>query len=157
MQKTILRDASGWREVDSQAERLAMRSQAVKLDAQQLRKKDAVIGLIYSEASQGRVYTARQFSDTFENKSGLGSSRSLRNRLNALSTKGHIKFFKNADIYGLPQAQRSRQGYICVEGMALGDGTRILPTHFKHPKTNEVLPVDDPENWIVALNSGGLS
>ena len=156
-QKTILRDASGWREVDSQAERLAMRSQAIKLDAQQLRKKDAVISLIYSEASQGRVYTARQFSDTFENKSGLGSSRSLRNRLNALSSKGHIKFFKNADTYGLPQAQRSRQGYICVEDMALGDGRRILPTHFKHPKTNEVLPVDDPENWIVALNDGGIS
>ena len=38
-QKTILRDALGWCEVDSQAERLAMRSQAVKLDAQQLRKK----------------------------------------------------------------------------------------------------------------------
>ncbi len=60
-------------------------------------------------------------------------------------------------FYALPQAQRSRQGYICVEDMALGDGTRILPAHFKHPKTNEVLPVDDSENWIVALNDGGLS
>lgn len=60
---------------------------------------------------------------------GLTHSMKLWDRLNALSTKGHIKFFKNADVYGLPQAQRSRQGYICVEDMTLGDGTRILSTH----------------------------
>jgi hypothetical protein len=35
-QKTILREASGWREVDSNTERLAMRSHSSKLDAQQL-------------------------------------------------------------------------------------------------------------------------
>ncbi len=155
-QKTILRDASGWREVDSNAERLAMRSHGSKIDAEQLRKKDIVLRLIYDEALQGRVYTARQFSDSFKNKSGLGSSRSLRDRLNALSTKGHIKFFNNAEVYGLPQAQRSRQGYICVEDMALGDGTRILPTHFKHPQTAQVLPVDDPENWIISSSKGEL-
>ncbi len=155
-QKTIVRDASGWREVNSNAERLAMRSHSSKIDAEQLRKKDILLRTIYSEALQGRVYTARQFSDSFKNKSGLGSSRSLRDRLNVLSTKGHIKFFKNADVYGLPQAQRSRQGYICVEDMALGDGTRIFPTHFKHPQTAQVLPVDDPKKWIISSSKGEL-
>lgn len=155
-QKTILRDISGWREVDSNTERLAMRSHSSKIDAQQLRKKDAILRLIYREALQGRVYTARQFSDSFKNKSGLGSSRSLRNRLNVLSTKGHIKFFKNADTYGLPQAQRSRQGYICVEDMALGDGTHIYPTHFKHSQTAQVFPVDDPKKWIISSSEREL-
>ena len=147
-QKTILRDASGWHEVDSNAERLAMRSHGSKMDAQQLRKKDAILRLIYSEALQGRVYTANQFAEKFENKTGFGSSRSLRNQLNVLSTKGHVKFFKDAESYGLPAPQRSRQGYICVEDMALGDGTRIYPTHFKHPQTSDVMPVDDPQKWI---------
>ncbi len=147
-QKTIVRDISGWREVDSNAERLAMRSHVSKIDARQLRKKDAILRLIYSEALQGRVYTANQFAEKFENKTGFGSSRSLRNQLNVLSTKGHVKFFKDAESYGLPAPQRSRQGYLCVEDMALGDGTHILPTHFKHPETGDVMPVDDPQKWI---------
>jgi hypothetical protein len=30
-----------------------------------------------------------------------------------------VKFFKNADAYGLPLLPRSRQGYVCVDGMTL--------------------------------------
>jgi len=150
-QKTIIRSSTGWAEVNNH-ERLALAQLSKKPDAETLRKKDAILQLIYTESLQGRVYTARQFSDCFQNKYGFGSSRSLRNRINVLSTKGHVKFFKNVEGYGLPAPQRSRQGYLCVEDMALSDGTRIYPSHFKHPKTDEILPVDDPQKWITTHN-----
>ncbi len=150
--KTIIRGSAGWAET-STYERLALHQPASKIDAEALRKKEAILQIIYTEGLQGRVYTARQFSDNFKNKTGLGSSRSLRDRLNILSAKGHVKFFKNAELYGLPAPQRSRQGYLCVEDMTLGDGTRIYPTHFKHPKTGDVIPVDDPQKWITAHNN----
>ena len=148
-QKTILRGSNGWVEVANH-ERLALQQCSGKIDAEFLRRKDTVLQLIYTEGLEGRVYTARQFSDSFQNKSGFGGARSLRDRLNVLCAKGHVKFFKNAEEYGFPAAQRSRQGYLCVEDMALGDGTRIYPTHFKHPKTDEIIPVDDPQKWITA-------
>ena len=151
-QKTILRESSGWIET-SNHERLALRQCSEKTDAEALRKKDAILQLIYTESLQGRIYTARQFSDRFQNKSGLGSARAVRDRLNILSAKGHVKFFKNAEHYGLPAPQRSRQGYLCVEDMVLGDGRRIYPTHFKHPKTGDVIPIDDPQKWITAHNN----
>ena len=146
-QKILIRGSAGWVET-SNHERLALRQSTSKIDAEALRKKDTILQLIYTEGLQGNVYTARQFSDAFQNKSGLGSSRSLRDRLNVLSAKGHVKFFKNAESYNLPAPQRSRQGYICVEDMELGNGTRIYPTHFKHPQTAQVLPVDNPKKWI---------
>ena len=65
-----------------------------------------------------------------------------------LATKGYVKFFKNASDYGLPHAQRSRQGYLCVEDMALGGKQPVLPTHFKHPQSGDIIPVDDPQIWI---------
>jgi putative DNA primase/helicase len=154
-QKIIHRTSTGWHELDHQSERLVMRQHGNRLDAERLRKKEALVRLIFQEALQGHVYTANQFAERFENKSGLGSSRSIRDRLNVLTTKGYIKFFKNADLYGLPQPQRSRQGYLCVEDMALGGGQAVLPTHFKHPQTGDVIPVDNPHDWITSAAAYG--
>lgn len=146
--KTLIRPADGWQHVSDHCERLAMRQNRNKFDAERLRKKEVIVRLIHAECAKGNVFTANQFAETFESKSGLGSARSIRDRLNVLTTKGYVKFFKNAEDYGLPSPQRSRQGYVCVEGMAMGDGTVILPTHFKHPHTGAVMPVDDPQVWI---------
>ena len=106
-----------------------------------LRKTDTIIRLIYEQALEGRIYTANQFAEGFENKEGLGSSRTIRERLSVLATKGHVKFFKNADDYGLPLLARSRQGYLCVDGMMLNTGRLIVPTHYKDPQSGEILPV----------------
>ena len=127
-----------------------MRQHGTRLDAERLRKKEVIVRLIYQAAQQSQVFTVNQFAETYENKAGLGSNRAIRDRLNVLATKGYVKFFRNADAYGLPHAQRSRQGYLCVEDMTLGQEQRVLPTHFKHPQTGDIIPVDDPQIWVTA-------
>jgi len=145
-QKIIVKKNGIWEEIPAKSERLLSDG---KTNAESLRRKESILRLVYSEAQQGRVYTANQFAENFENKSGLSSSRAIRERINTLSALGHIKFFKNAARYGLPQPQRTPQGYICVEGMTLGfNGQAILPTHFKHPENGDITEVDDPETWV---------
>lgn len=139
--KMITRTARGWEKVENYAARLVFKEQGERQDAERLRKTDAIIRLIYEQAQTGQIYTANQFAETFENKEGLGSSRTIRERLSVLSTKGHIKFFKNADVYGLPLLARSRQGYLCVDGMMMNTGRLVMPTHFKDPQSGEILPV----------------
>lgn len=145
-QKTIQRTINGWQE---------LRQQDTAADAANLRRKDTLIRLIFTEAQFDRVYTANQFAERFENKSGLGSSRAIRERLNILAVRGDIKFFKNADAYDLPQPQRSRQGYLCVRDMALANGKCVLPTHAKHPKNGDIIPLERPDDWSGPLASFG--
>lgn len=148
--KTVQRTSGGWQEVTDQSERLVMRQHGTRLDAERLRKKEIIIRLVYQAAKNGHVFTVNQFAETYENKSGLGSNRSIRDRLNVLATKGYVKFFRNTDEYGLPHAQRSRHGYLCVEDMTLGNDRPVLPTHFKHPQTGDIIPVDDPQVWVTS-------
>lgn len=110
--RMVVRTARGWEAISGYAERLAFRDHGDRQDA-----------------------------EGFENKEGLGSSRTIRERLSVLATKGHVKFFKNADDYGLPLLARSRQGYLCVDGMMLNTGRLIVPTHYKDPQSGEILPV----------------
>lgn len=139
--RMVVRTTHGWESIANYAERLACRDQGDRQDAERLRKTDTIIRLIYEQALEGRIYTANQFAEGFENKEGLGSSRTIRERLSVLATKGHVKFFKNADDYGLPLLARSRQGYLCVDGMMLNTGRLIVPTHYKDPQSGEILPV----------------
>jgi hypothetical protein len=44
----------------------------------------AIINLLASEAEEGRVYSERKFSDYFENKEGLKSSRTIRRQISQL-------------------------------------------------------------------------
>lgn len=139
--RMVVRTARGWEAISGYAERLAFRDHGDRQDPERLRKTDTIIRLIYEQALEGRIYTANQFAEGFENKEGLGSSRTIRERLSVLATKGHVKFFKNADDYGLPPLARSRQGYLCVDGMMLNTGRLIVPTHYKDPQSGEILPV----------------
>ena len=150
-----------WREVDAN-ERLVMKDYGERLDAERRRKRDAILQILFDEAAQGRCYTANQFAESFEGKAGLGGERTIRERLSALSTQGYIKYFRNAQDYGLPPA-RTKFGYLCVEGMVLrlpagepdpdtGEVTLcelpVLPTHFKCPQSGAALPVENPEVWV---------
>ena len=69
---------------------------------------------------------------------------------------------ENADEIGLA-AERSKYGYLCVEGMELGTGDEradaatgelvperlaVLPSHYKCPQTGAVLPVENPAVWV---------
>jgi putative DNA primase/helicase len=148
--KTILRRASGWVESDIDLASLMRQQQEAEVQADSIRKTDTIIRLIFEEARQGRIYTANQFAESFENKEGLGSARTIRDRISTLATKGYVKFFKNADAYGLPLLPRSRQGYLCVDGMTLKSGALVMATHMKHPDTGEIIPIAD-------LFNGGVS
>lgn len=141
--KTILRRAQGWVEADIDLATLMRQQEELQAQAENIRKTDTIIRLIFDEAKHSRIYTANQFAESFENKEGLGSARTIRDRISALASKGHVKFFKNADAYGLPLLPRSRQGYLCVDGMTLKSGALVMATHMKHPDTGEIIPIAD--------------
>ncbi|WP_341819655.1 hypothetical protein [Wolbachia endosymbiont (group A) of Brachyopa scutellaris] len=48
----------------------------------------------------------------FENKAGLGSQHSIRNRIDVLAAKGYIKFNREGK-----NAARTKYGILCVAGM----------------------------------------
>jgi hypothetical protein len=131
----LRRERDGWREANGSSRRPPERKSCAG-------DRDIIPDLIRREAAEGRVYTARRFSEVFENRQGLNGSRSLRERLNALAVRGVVTFFKNAPAYGLDAARRSRQGFLCVKGMTLKDGTKVRPTHFRDPETGAILPME---------------
>lgn len=141
--KTILRRAQGWVEADIDLATLMRQQEELQAQAENIRKTDTIIRLIFDEAKHSRIYTANQFAESFENKEGMGSARTIRDRISALANKGYVKFFKNADAYGLPLLPRSRQGYVCVDGMTLKNGALVMATHMKHPDTGEIIPIAD--------------
>jgi len=151
-----------WREVTA-SERLVRREYGAKLDAERRRKRDVILQILYDEAAKGRCYLSGQFSMTFENQGGLGADRTIRERIAVLATKGYIKFFRNAEAYGLPRRKGNRQGYLCVEDMRLKritgepdpetgelpeEDVPVLPTHYLCPQTGICLPVENPQEWV---------
>ena len=151
-----------WREVDA-SDRLVMKDYGARLDAERRRKRDVILQLLFDEAAAGRCYTTLQFAEAFEGKAGLGGERTIRDRISTLSTQGYIKFFRNAEHYGLPSCGRTKFGYLCVEDMVLrrasGDPDLttgevsvtqewVLPTHYKCPHSGAVMPVERPDAWV---------
>ena len=103
-----------------------------------------------------------QLAEKFENKVGLGSKHTIRERLSVLATKGFVKFRRDGTEFGLGVV-RSRFGYLCVEGMTFGpevetvdphtgevttSARRVLPSHFKCPQSGNCLDVENPEVWV---------
>ena len=85
-----------WVELNPLNERLVRQEVGAKLDAERLRKHDVILGILLDEAAGGRLYTATQFAETFENQGGLGSKHTIRERLGVLATKGYVKFLRDA-------------------------------------------------------------
>lgn len=149
--KTLCKVEGRWQELEGYSPRLAMREHGERLDAERRRRHDTILRLIYSEACKGRVFTAKQFAEAFETKSGLGSERSIRERINVLATQGYIRFFKSAEAYGIRGASGTRLGYICVEEMFFKrEDQPLLPSHYKCPRTGDILPVENPYTWQYA-------
>ena len=111
-----------------------------------------------------------QFAEAFENKVGLGGKATIYERISVLSTKGHIKFFRKPEDHGLPGLSRSKYGYLCVEGMQLGETKEVvdeatgevseaihalLPTHYKCRQTGAVLEVESPNVWVYPEEEDG--
>lgn len=124
-----------------------------KDDRERNRKHGNILQLIKKQAEYGKMFTMRQFCEKFENKQGLGSNSSIRERLEVLATKGYVKFLKkHADLYGLDNPIGSKYGYLCVEDMILktkeGDEYPIYPTSYKCQKTGAILDEENPRKWI---------
>ena len=151
-----------WVELDARSERLVRKESGAKLDAERLRKRDVILGLIYDEAMAGRLYTAAQFAEEFENQAGLGGIDTIRDRVSVLATKSYVKFLRDASHLGLPYT-RSKFGYLCVEEMRFpvaGETVdsetgevkpataAVLPTHYKCAQSGACLPVENPEIWV---------
>jgi hypothetical protein len=160
--KVIDKVGGQWVEINPMNERLVRREVGAKLDAERLRKHDVILGMLLDEAAGERLYTAMQFSETFENRGGLGSKHTIRERLSVLSTKGFVKFLRDPSGFGFP-ITRSRFGYLCVEGMQFGapvdevDPTTgevttttrsVQPSHFKCPQSGLSLQVENPAVWV---------
>jgi hypothetical protein len=150
-----------WMEVDANHERLVRKDIGHRLDAERVRKHDVILGMLLDGAQAGRLYTALQFAETFENKAGLGGKDTIRGRVSVLATKGYNKFVRDGGSYGLPTS-RSKFGYLCVQAMMFQDqnpadprtgeittaAVRVLPTHYKCPQTGACLSVENPSIWV---------
>ncbi len=160
--KMVDKSAGRWVELDPASDRLINRGYGEKLDAERRRKQDVILQLIYDEALQGRVYTSNQFAETFEGQAGLGGHRTINERLAVNATQGNIKFFRNSDEYDLPTLNRSKYGYMCIEGLVLPGPDQVdtdsgeiketqfevKPTHYKCAQTGAVLPVENSDVWV---------
>lgn len=137
-----------WTELNLFSERLVRKEYGNKLDAERDRKSDVIIKLIKSEATAGRVYTANQFAEKFENKCGLGYIDSIGRRISILATKGYIKYSRDFAKFKL-QTSTSKFGIVCVKGMEFpfGDDApqEVVPTHFKCPNTGNTMEITDDQ------------
>jgi hypothetical protein len=150
-----------WIELNPMNERLVRKEVGERYDAERLRKGDVILGLIFEEAAQGRLYSTMQFAEAFENKGGLGSKHTIRERLSVLATKGFVKFLRDGTAFGYP-VMRSRFGYLCIEGMHFMPEDRVdpltgeivlgaqsvLPSHYKCPQSGACLNVENPHVWV---------
>ncbi len=160
--KHVDKSKGEWREVNPTV-RSVMHDWGEKLDAERRRKHDVIVQMLFDEAAQGKCYTSNQFAEAFEGQGGLGANRTINERLSVLATLGYIKFFRNPQDYGLAQVKRSKFGYLCVEDMRLTrtfdlpapecgepltESVRVMPTHYKCPRSGVILPVENADIWI---------
>ncbi|WP_339045289.1 AAA family ATPase [Candidatus Mesenet endosymbiont of Agriotes lineatus] len=133
------------------SERIVRNSYNKKLDLERGRRHDVILELIASEAYKGKVYTTAQFAKYFEGKLGLGSERSIRERISHLATIGHIKFFKRSPEHELSNT-RSKYGYLCVEDMELkiseDQYVFIKPSCYLSATNGVLMPVENPDVWV---------
>ncbi len=153
-----------WVEVDRRGERLVRKDIGRKLDAERTRRHDVILQILATEAREGKVYTSGAFAAQFENTHGLGGDDTISRRINVLANKGYIKFLRAAPELGIP-ASKSSKGYLVVQDMLFGtDGEEVdpetgeitralvplLPTHFQSETNSAVLPVENPEVWVLS-------
>ena len=107
--------------------------------------------------------TGSAFAAQFENTHGLGGDDTIARRINVLANKGYIKFLRAAPELGIP-VSKSSKGYLVVQDMLFGtDGEAVdpdtgeitratiplLPTHYQSETNSAVLPVENPEVWVL--------
>ena len=151
--KSIEKIVGGWLEIEPESSRLIHQEYGKKLDAERERRHDVILDIIDAQASKGKIFTMKQFCEAFENKKGLGGVKSIRARLDVLSTNGYIKFIKNGENYGFKNPSGTKFGYLCVENMqlkTLKGEVMAYPSHYKCRETGAALEVENPKIWVYA-------
>ena len=160
--KLIDKVNGNWVEINPMNERLVRKEVGAKHDAERDRKRDVILSILIDEAAEGKLYTSTQFREAFENQRGLGSQFTIRDRINVLATKGHIRFLRDGTKFG-HTVVRSRFGYLCAEGMVFGRKGRIdpetgevlddiipvVPSHYKSPSNGQCMDLEDPSDWSI--------
>ena len=133
------------------------------LKAENRRKKDIILQILYDKALEGKTYTFNQFREMFEHKRGLGGKDSIRGRLENLDSKGYIQYFNDYHNYKIYDRIKSNAGLMCVEGMRYKTGSKIedsetgemvdelltvYPTHYKDGYHGSINKVQNKEIWI---------
>ena len=150
-----------WVEINPMNERLVRQEVGAKYDAERDRKRDMILSMLFEEAAEGRLYTSTQFGEAFENKAGLGSRYTIRERIGVLATKGVVKFRRDFAEQGYA-ATRSHFGFLVIEGMRFGseaqidaetgeiiaEGIPVFPSHYKCPHSGIALEVENPTVWV---------
>lgn len=163
--KLIDKVGGQWVEINPMNERLVRKEVGAKHDAERDRKRDVILSILIDEAADGKLYTSTQFREAFENQRGLGSQFTIRDRINVLATKGHIRFLRDGTQFG-HSVVRSRFGYLCAEGMVFGRERRIdpetgevldsvipvVPSHYKSPSNGQCMDLEDPSDWSIREN-----
>ena len=152
-----------WVEVNARGERLVRQQMGRKLDAERSRRQDLILDIIANEALTGRVFTGAAFAAQFENTHGLGGEDTISRRINVLANKGYIKFLRAVPDLGIPPS-KSNKGYLVVQDMlfatdqedvdpetgeVIQQQVRLLPTHYQSETNHAVLPVENPEVWVL--------
>ena len=162
--KLIDKVRGSWVELNPMNERIVRKDIGAKHDAERDRKGGVIIQLLAEQAARGKMFTPTQFASKFENKGSLGGQTAIRDRIQVLATKGHIKFVRGepARKLGL-KAGGTKFGYLCVRNMRLkthaetidaetGEVTPVIlsvrPTDFMCPQTGALLPVENPDVWV---------
>jgi len=148
--KILSKKGGKWMEENYLDKPVVNAHRATKLNSERDRRDQIILDILVEEASKGRAYTIAAFCKAFEGVM-LGSKKSIRERIDVLMTRGHIKFFKDSEKYGLEKCT-SRYGLMCSQGMELvtGDGEvqRVLPTHYRHHELDAIFPVENPHIWV---------
>jgi putative DNA primase/helicase len=138
-----------WQELKGAYAKVANQKSVQKQDAERNRKRDVILEIIDKKALEGRMFTMQQFCEKFEGEEGLGSAKSIRDKIEILATDGDIKFCKNAEIYNFPAPQRSKYGYLCIDNMHLmlhAGEVLVEPTHYKCPESGNVFRIKKTKN-----------
>ena len=78
------------------------------LKAENRRKKDIILQIIYDSALEGKTYTYNQFCVVFEHQRTLGGRYAIKSRLKNLTSLGYIQFFDNYEEYKITGRVKSK-------------------------------------------------
>lgn len=113
------------------------------------KKSDTILTFIFEEAKQhGRLYTRDALIKGLEDKFGLGGTSAIRDRVDVLLQKWHIKLTSEAYRFGdFKQSKRPSDMYLVIYDTVMPDGRTVYATHCKSRYDNGYQEINDIGVW----------